>query len=528
MSPAALDTRGLVLILAPLPGDAEAMAHVLGRSLFPVRICENVRAFAACFEAASGVLIVAEEALGIPGEAQRLADVLRAQPAWSDLPVILLASQGASDENAWALVRGLESVGNITILERPLRRSTLVNAVNVALRARTRQHELRAHKEHLERLVLDRTADLEESLRQLHSRERLAALGTLAAGLGHDIANLALPIRMRLEPLLTECATARAREDIDAIGTALSYLTNLSTGLRLMSMDPGREAGSGGVDDLSLWWAQAQGVFRGVLPRHVMLEGEFDPGMGVRVSAHRLTQAVFNLVQNAGEALAGSPNGLVRIRAERIDMPDGAPMIHLHVSDNGPGMGPEILGRCFEPYFSTKGRAIATGMGLGMVRGLVESAGGGVEVASQPGVGTTFTLRFQATFPGAHARPGLASRSSGARTALLSVADPRIHAISLMLLKGLGLSISDGTAESGAYDVCIVQDRPRAEVECLLKDSPSAHIVLVQTRAHPADQAWSGDDRVTTLPPASPPSALREALLAAVRERKPSTSIDAP
>src|ERR1051326_5964071 len=219
---------------------------------------------------------------------------------------------------AWALARGLESVGNITILERPLRRSTLLNAVRVALRARVRQHELRAHKEHLESMVRERTAELGESLRQLHARERLAALGTLAAGLGHDIANLVLPIRMRLEPLATECSTDQAREDVAAIGTALSYLTNLSAGLRLMALDPARDAASGCVEDLASWWAQAVGVLRGVLPRHVKLESDLPQGLGVHIPAHRLTQCVFNLVQNAGEALADRQDGLVRVTAELL------------------------------------------------------------------------------------------------------------------------------------------------------------------------------------------------------------------
>ena len=526
MPPSPLDKRGLVLILAPLDGDTHAMAHVLGRGAFSVCICEDVQALAEMVDADSGVMIVAEEGLTKPGEAQRLADALRSQPDWSDLPVILLAAHGASEDNAWALVRGLETVGNITILERPLRRSTLVNAVSVALRARRRQYELRNHKAELERRVVDRTAELEESLRQLHARERLAALGTLAVGLGHDIANLALPIRMRLEPLLTDCSTQQGRDDVEAIGTALNYLTNLSAGLRMMAMDPTREVASGSVEDLAIWWAQAFGVLRGVLPKHVTLLGDFRSGMGVNMPAHRLTQAVFNLVQNAGEALAGSRAGVVKLSADRIERPGFPAMIRLHISDNGPGMAPAVVRRCFEPYFSTKGRAIATGMGLGMVRGLVESAGGNVQVQSELGVGTIFVLTLPPIATQAHAKAGSPHQPMGTRTALLSVVDPRMRAISLMLLEGLGLTVCTSLDDSPTYGVCVLQDEPRSGVEALLRRFSAAHVVLLHSPDSPDAQAWREHPRVTSLPRFCSPSALRDALLAGVQDRFAATSSD--
>src|SRR5262249_54049102 len=144
---------------------------------------------------------------------------------------------------------------------------------------------------------------------------------------GHDISNLVLPIRMHLEVLATHCPTEGVREGIGAIRTSLHYLTNLSAGLRLMALDPSSEAASSGVEDLSAWWAQAQGVLRGVLPKHVRLEGDLPSGIGVRASAHRLTQAVFNLVQNAGEALAGTTDAVVRVTAEPVGPSGGAGVV---------------------------------------------------------------------------------------------------------------------------------------------------------------------------------------------------------
>src|SRR5205809_6148806 len=114
MSVSTGDFRGPVLVLAPVDGDADAMGIVLTGGGFCVRTCEDVGSFTDSLTQDAGALIVAEEALTRFGEAQRLADALAGQPDWSDLPVILLAAQGTNEDTAWALARGLESVGNIT------------------------------------------------------------------------------------------------------------------------------------------------------------------------------------------------------------------------------------------------------------------------------------------------------------------------------------------------------------------------------------------------------------------------------
>lgn len=526
------DIRGPVVILAPVEGDAPAVSQALTHGGFTVRICEDVRSFTDSLTHDAGAVVVAEEALTIPGEAQRLATALALQPDWSDLPIILLAAPGANEDTAWALARGLESVGNITILERPLRRSTLLNAVGVALRARARQHELRDHKEGLEKTVRDRTAQLTESMEHLQARERLAALGTLAAGLGHDIANLVLPIRMRLESLAAECSTEQARTDTTAIGTILSYLTNLSAGLRLMSLDPSREGSSDCIDDLRWWWSEVHGVFRGVLPRHVRLEDDLPPGIGVRVSSHRLTQAVFNLVQNAGEALAGRTDGVVRVAAERLAPPGAPSVVRLRISDNGPGMTPDVIRRCFEPYFSTKGRAIATGMGLGMARGVAESAGGAIEVHSEPGRGTTFSLTLPAVD---HPDAATSVRTiwASTRTAALSIPEARTAAIAAMLLEGLDLKVVRHSGSSPAdASLWIAQDPPRPWVEDFLGRCPGASVVVLSSQGAESLLPAGGADQlarrnISVLPLSAPPSVLRQTLIAAVRSNVVVTGVRA-
>ncbi|MBY0309231.1 MAG: PAS domain-containing protein, partial [Phycisphaerales bacterium] len=259
----------------------------------------------------------------------------------------------------------------------------------------------------LEERLAQRTKELVETQAALHRKERLAGLGTLAAGIGHDLSNLTMPMRLRVEAMLGDDPSPGAREDLEAIAEALEFLRRLSAGLRQMAAEGAAPVPAGGTDVVQ-WWSEVQGLMRTVLPRHVRLEADFPapPPDGkalppVNVGKAGLTQAVFNLVQNAGEAMRDTPNGVVTVGARLAERParEKGSGVLLTVRDNGPGMTPEVLGRCFDPYFSTKGRAVATGMGLSLVRATVEGAGGSVEVDSDPGRATAFTLLLPAWTP---------------------------------------------------------------------------------------------------------------------------------
>lgn len=255
------------------------------------------------------------------------------------------------------------------------------------------EQELRGYRDELEKRVEERTQALAAAHANLRRVERMASMGTLAAGLGHDLANLMMPLGVRLEALASEPLSASAREDLEGIAGSLRYLRALSAGLRHMAADPTAPPPAEGLD-LAEWWVEAHGMIKGCLPRHVVLAADIPPGLPrVRESRAGLTQAVFNLVQNAGEVLAQARPGRVRVAAV-LASTRHLGGVELSVSDNGPGMAPEVAARCFEPYFSTKERAVSTGMGLALVRGTAEQAGGMVEVVSTPGGGTTFTLYF--------------------------------------------------------------------------------------------------------------------------------------
>ncbi len=143
-------TDGRVLITAPLGRDAELIAGLLRKAGIASQECRTAEELTAAMVEGASAAIVAEEFLG-PARVSALADALRQQPAWSDFPLLVLTSGGATTEDSLRAAQIRMPLGNITLLERPVRPLTLVSAVRVALRARARQYELRDRLEERQR-----------------------------------------------------------------------------------------------------------------------------------------------------------------------------------------------------------------------------------------------------------------------------------------------------------------------------------------------------------------------------------------
>lgn len=167
-----------VLVLAPFGKDAMLVREVLERSGIPVGVVHAVSAIARCVGGGAGAAIVAEEALDDEG-IECLGRSVAAQPAWSDFPIIVLTGGGATTPYTEMMVRSRTPMGNITLIERPLRPATLLSCVRTAIRSRLRQYEIRNHlaeREHAE-AELQRAHDELESLIE----KRTMALRKLSA-----------------------------------------------------------------------------------------------------------------------------------------------------------------------------------------------------------------------------------------------------------------------------------------------------------------------------------------------------------
>jgi len=286
---------------------------------------------------------------------------------------------------------------------------------------------LEKYSEDLERLVTERTSELTESHERLRVSERMAALGTLSAGMGHDLGNLLLPVRMRLDRLEKKIPE-ELKEDLHAIKQSTEYLRKLVQSLKLLAVDS-EAGGPTEVIQLSSWWSDVGALFKNCLPRKIELKHQFADSLpGIRIKQASLTQAIFNLVQNSGAAMKDRDGGRVEVFAEASN---GS--VNISVKDNGPGMTAEVKRRCQEPFFSTKTRDLSTGLGLSLVQGIVRGAGGRVEINSELNRGTTFIL----SFPEASDADG----EEIERLATVSLEDKRLFSLVSGLLKASGFRV---------------------------------------------------------------------------------------
>jgi len=304
------------------------------------------------------------------------------------------------------------------------------------------EQELAEHGAKLEQLVRQRTTDLEASHQRLRSSERMAALGTLSAGLGHDLGNLLLPVRLRLDSIQsrTDGLPQEVLEDVDAIRTCAEYLQRLARGLRLFALDPDGDALDHSTD-LNEWWGDVEPFLKNALPRMIQLTHDIPAGLPpVKVARSALTQAVFNIVQNAGYALRDRRSGHVFVWAKSDAAGAG---VQLGVTDDGPGMTDDVRRRCLEPFFTTKTSGLSTGLGLSLVQGIVQKAGGRIDVQSEPERGTTFVLTLPIGVD-PNLRPQDRELNGPPPLAVVALADARLRAFVTSVLESLSIDVVEG------------------------------------------------------------------------------------
>lgn len=296
----------------------------------------------------------------------------------------------------------------------------------------------------LQHLVTEQTRALASANLRLQLADRLASLGTLAAGLGHDMNNVLLPVRARLDALEHAGIPVSARGHVTAVRRSIAYLQHLSDGLHFLALDPegSAEAHDGvGATELAHWWRHVGTLLRTLVPKHVTLTASLPAGLpAVTIPPHWLTQAVLNLIVNAGEAIPpGRRRGRVRVWAKSAD--DGK-TVRLGVTDNGRGMSHAIRRRALDLFFTTKPRGMGTGLGLPLSRKVAARAGGDIEIESEPGKGTTVVLILPATRRSANKAAG---GPPGGRSATVTVRDRRTAALVSQILVTAGIRVTPGT-----------------------------------------------------------------------------------
>lgn len=230
----------------------------------------------------------------------------------------------------------------------------------------------------------------------LGEQQRFATLGYLSRGVAHDVDNIVASARVSLAEAtrgVSEGSVTHQR--LTLVDHALDLATLLLQKVLAFSVEPDDTVGT---VDLTGVVSDAVNLVRPLLPRNVQLRLEFGPDVRpVQGSRSELMQVVLNLCMNAvnaTEATSGAVGLTVSekhisapLRVGRRELPPGAYNC-LCITDSGHGMSSETLQRAFEPFFTTKG-STTPGLGLSIVRGIVDAHGGAVVAHSTLGSGTT-------------------------------------------------------------------------------------------------------------------------------------------
>ena len=275
----------------------------------------------------------------------------------------------------------------------------LLNTAN-ALESLEFYRLLRDQNTILEKKIEDRTKALAQSERQLQQVMKLQAIGTLAGGIAHDFNNILFPIVGYTELTMDDIPEdSQARQNLEEILKATNRAKELVQQILTFSRQGGQERKPLQVQFLI---KEALKLLRATIPSTIEIECNVDEECGhIMGDPTQIHQVVMNLCTNAYHAMQETGGtlevGLKEVdisyekSVERVGMKVGR-HLELTVKDAGHGMGPEVLERIFEPYYTTKELGKGTGLGLSVIHGIIKNHGGDISVSSQPGKGTTFTV----------------------------------------------------------------------------------------------------------------------------------------
>lgn len=353
-----------VLILAPIGRDAELTTGVLGAAGIASKTCTTITDLMRELENGAGAVLTVEEALGVA--LQPLAGFIERQPPWSDIPILVLTHRGADTPALW---HALDMLGNVTLLERPVRTLALVSALRAALRARQKQFQIREASQRKDEFL---------------------------ASLGHELRNPLAPIRnsmgilKHLYPGVTAVDKVRS-----VVERQVTHLTRLVDDLLdVARITNGKIILQPTTFTLSSLVEHIAELANGAAQAKLMRLETHLPHEKVMLHADyaRVIQTVANIVLNAIKFTP--PRGVVSLDVE-IDGPDAA----FIVRDSGIGISREAFDTIFDLFSQEKPASgpVTSGLGIGLnlSKRFTEMHGGSIDVASDGiGHGSQFTVRL--------------------------------------------------------------------------------------------------------------------------------------
>jgi PAS domain S-box-containing protein len=228
-------------------------------------------------------------------------------------------------------------------------------------------------------------------------REKMQSLGTLASGIAHDFNNLLSGVLAQADLALAEYKAGSSPEE--ELKTIQNAAVRGSEIVRQLMIYAGKENEVAGLVDVSRVVKEMIELLRVSVSKHAKLASDLGHDLpAVPGSPAQLRQIVMNLVINASDAI-GDRDGVIRVTTRHVRVDRTAVLskgvsegnyVQLEISDTGVGMSPETQASIFDPFFTTK--SAGRGLGLAVVRGIVRTLRGAIQLASEPGRGTTFQV----------------------------------------------------------------------------------------------------------------------------------------
>jgi signal transduction histidine kinase/CheY-like chemotaxis protein len=302
---------------------------------------------------------------------------------------------------------------------------------------------------------------------ELLRAQKMEAIGRLAGGIAHDFNNLLTTMKgyaelamLRLEgpgPAMDELA-----EIVGAVNRASDLTKQLLAFSRRQAVTPEPLA----LDQLV---ANTEHMLRRVIGEDIELVMSIEPDLGqVLADRSQMEQVLLNLVINARDAMPAGGALRIELSAPAVggaahdgrDVTPPGRYVCLTVSDSGSGMDQKTASRIFEPFFTTKGVGRGTGLGLAIVYGIVQQAGGTIEVDTEIGHGTTFYVYLPQTAEGAKPKPAApgperapAASRGGSETVLLAEDDLQLRTLISTTLRAAGYTVFEASSGEEALEI---------------------------------------------------------------------------
>ena len=308
---------------------------------------------------------------------------------------------------------------------------------------------------------------------ELRQTQKMEAIGRLAGGIAHDFNNLLTTIRGYGELALLREQTEVGRSELMEILAATDRAADLTQQLLAFSRRQAFNVGPLRVDQLVISTEQ---MLRRVIGEDIQLVTSIGDDIGrVLIDRSQVEQVLLNLVVNARDAMANGGTLRISVASVSVAAPhhdvQHAPLpgrhVCLSVADTGSGMDAETVAHIFEPFFTTKEAGRGTGLGLAIVYGIVQEAGGMIDVDTQVGRGTVFRVYFpemaEEQKSEALAAEGAAAAARTPRaheTVLVAEDDRRLRTLISSALQSAGYTVLEGSDGDEAFEIARARSTP--------------------------------------------------------------------